>query len=91
MNKPTFGHLDFLWGRTESFYQDLNHHLDDRTPYDLEQRKKQLDLVHDNTVERNAQDKAVFWYLNSMSANLRFSINQTMVYIDRQLSSVNIY
>ena len=91
MSKPTFGHLDFLWGRTESFYQDLNDHLDDISPCDIEERKRQIDFVHANPEQRNAQDIAVFWYINSMSANLRFSINQTRVYIDRQLSSVNLY
>ena len=84
MNKPTFGHLDFLWGRTESFYQDLNEHLDDTSPCDFEERKRQIDFVHANTEQRSAQDNAVFWYINSMSANLRFSVNQTRVYLDRK-------
>ena len=74
MKKPTFGHLDFLWGRVGSFYQNLNEHLEDLTPRDVEEVKRQMDFVHDNNEEMNAGSNAVFWYINSMSALMRIKM-----------------
>ena len=91
INKPTFGHLDFLWGRIGDFYDDLNKHLDDIHPSDLAELKQQIDYVNEKTTLHHPGDYAVFWYIKSMSANMRYSWNNVMDVIEKQLSNVNLY
>ena len=91
MEKSTCGHLDFLWGRTGSFYQDLNKHLDDTYPSDWEKLEDQLNYVHDNIAVDNSKDNAVLWYIHAMSANIRFSLYQFKRMVDTRISSINFF
>ena len=89
--KPTCGHLDFLWGRTGKFYQELNRHLDDTYPSNWEELEKQLDYVHGNIDLENSKDNALHWYICAMSANVRFSFHKVKDVVGTHLSSVNFF
>ena len=89
--KPTCGHLDFLWGRTGNFYQELNRHLDDTYPNDWEELEKQLNYVHGNMDPENSKDNALHWYICAMSANVRFSYHKIADMVGTHLSSVNFF
>ena len=91
LKKPTCGHLDFLWGRTGCFYQDLNKHLDDIYPSDWKELEDQLNYVHDNITPNSQTDNAVLWYAHAMSANLRLSAYEFKDTVETIISSINIF
>ena len=91
IEKPTFGHLDFLWGRTGTLYKDLNEHLDDTSPSDWDELKRQLDYVGDNIEQVNSRDNAFYWYFYAMSANVRFSLVKLKGVVETHLSGVHFF
>ena len=90
--KSTFGHLDFLWGRVGSFYEELNQNLDDTTPVYLEELNKSVhSLDNDTEVPPSFTDYALFWYVKSICANVRHCFKTLFGVIFDRLSSVSLY
>ena len=90
MKRSTFGHLDFLWGRTETLYDDINERLEDRSPYDSEALALKLNEIHDHT-KFNPGDMALFWYVKSIIVNTRLTLLNLMIAFEKQFSSVNLF
>ena len=90
MKRSTFGHLDFLWGRTETLYDDINERLEDRSPYDSAALTLKLNEIHDHT-KFNPGDMALFWYVKSIIVNTRLTLLNLMIAFEKQFSSVNLF
>ena len=91
MKRSTFGHLDFLWGRTETLYDEINERLEDTSPYDSEALKLKLSDIHDHSPKFNPKDIALFWYVKSIIANTRLTLFNLIVAFEKQFSSVNLF